>query len=159
MKRVVTGAVLIAAALIVVFIPDQYQWVLGLACAVIAEMALFEYLRLANKTGAQVPYWLVMLVAAVFIFVTYTLPDLQMQTLGLVSLLLLLVSVFTSPQSRVLSDAAYGFFGLLYVVYPFTLLPIFRSQSNGRGLLVFLLVCVWSGDIFALYIGKHWGRL
>jgi phosphatidate cytidylyltransferase len=158
MKRVVTGAVLIAAAMIVVFIPDQFQWVLGLVCAIIAELALFEYLRLANATGARVPYWLVMLAGAIFIFVSYTMPDYQMQTLSLVSLVLLLVSVFTAPLNRALPDAAYGFFGLLYVVFPWTLLPIFRSQINGRGLLVFLLVSVWSGDIFALYTGKRWGR-
>ncbi len=158
MKRIVTGALLIAFALTVVFLPDQFQWVLGLACAVLAEMALFEYLRLANKTGANVTYWLVMLVAAVFIFISYRLPDYQMQTLSLVSLLLLIVSVFTAPLNRILPDAAYGFFGLLYAVYPWTLLPIFRSQSNGRGLLIFLLVSVWSGDIFALYAGKRWGR-
>jgi phosphatidate cytidylyltransferase len=158
MKRIITGAVLIAAALIVVFIPDQYQWVLGLVCALIAEMALFEYLRLSNKTGASVQYWLVMLVSAIFIFVSYWRPDYQMQTLSLVSLLLLVVSVFTAPLNQVLPDAAYGFFGLLYTVYPFTLLPIFRSQGNGRGLLIFLLVSVWAGDIFALYAGRMWGR-
>jgi phosphatidate cytidylyltransferase len=158
MRRIVTGAVLIVAALIIVFIPDQDQWVLGLACAAIAEMALFEYLRLSNETGARISYWLVMLAGAAFIYISYTMPEYQMQTLSLVALMLLVVSVFTAPPNRVLQDAAYSFFGLLYAVYPLTLLPIFRSQINGRGLLVFLLVCVWSGDIVALYAGQRWGR-
>jgi len=158
MKRIVTGALLIAGALLVVFLPDQHQWVMGLVCAGLAELALFEYLRLANKTGAEVSFWLVMLLGVVFIFISYTLPEYQMQTLSLVSLILLVVSVFTAPLNRVLPDASYGFFGLLYVVYPWTLMPIFRSQNNGRGLLVYLLVCVWAGDIFALYSGKQWGK-
>jgi phosphatidate cytidylyltransferase len=158
MKRIITGAALIAVALSVVFLPDQYQWALGLVCAIFAEMALYEYLRLANRTGANVTYWLVMLVAAIFFIISYQFPAYQMQTIGVAAFVLLIVAVFHAPLDRILPDAAYGLFGILYAVYPWTLLPIFRSQTNGRGLLVFLLVSVWSGDIFALYAGRIWGK-
>jgi phosphatidate cytidylyltransferase len=32
------------------------------------------------------------------------------------------------------------------------------KQEDGPALVVFLMVCVWSGDIAALYIGKAFGR-
>ncbi len=32
------------------------------------------------------------------------------------------------------------------------------SSLNGVALLLFLFLCVWSGDTAALYIGKRWGR-
>ena len=43
-------------------------------------------------------------------------------------------------------------------MYPLTLLPLIKAHEDGTGLLLFLFVCVWMGDIFALYIGKNFGK-
>jgi len=58
----------------------------------------------------------------------------------------------------VLPDAAAGLFGLIYVAYPLTLLPLIWTREDGRPLLLFLMVCVWAGDIAALYVGRSFGR-
>jgi phosphatidate cytidylyltransferase len=47
---------------------------------------------------------------------------------------------------------------LVYIAYPLTLLPKILHEEDGTALLLFLFLCVWSGDIAALYIGKRWGR-
>jgi len=62
--------------------------------------------------------------------------------------------------SRVLPDSAQGVFGLVYVAYPLTLIPMIwnREQGDGKQLLIFLMVCVWVGDSAALYVGKSLGR-
>jgi phosphatidate cytidylyltransferase len=53
-----------------------------------------------------------------------------------------------------------GVFGLLYIAYPLTLIPLIwnREQGDGKQLLLFLMVCVWSGDSAALYVGRSLGR-
>jgi phosphatidate cytidylyltransferase len=58
----------------------------------------------------------------------------------------------------VLPDAALGLFGLLYVAYPLTLVPLIWNRDDGKPLLLFLMVCVWVGDSAALYIGRSFGR-
>jgi len=53
MKRVVTAAVLIPLVLLLIFkaSPVQMTWVVGL----VAELALWEYLALADASGAKTP--------------------------------------------------------------------------------------------------------
>jgi len=46
----------------------------------------------------------------------------------------------------------------MYVAYPLTLLPLIWNRDDGKPLLLFLMVCVWAGDIAALYVGRRFGR-
>jgi phosphatidate cytidylyltransferase len=91
-------------------------------------------------------------------FFEYKLPDFELPVLTLLTFVLLAWSGFRAPLNRVLLDTALGLFALIYVVYPLTLLRKVRAHEDGIGLLLFLFVCVWAGDIFALYIGKKFGR-
>jgi phosphatidate cytidylyltransferase len=59
---------------------------------------------------------------------------------------------------RVLPGTAKGIFGLIYVVYPLTLIPLLWKQEDGIALILFLMLCVWAGDIAALYIGRSFGH-
>jgi phosphatidate cytidylyltransferase len=58
----------------------------------------------------------------------------------------------------VLPDTAQGIFGLIYIAYPLTLIPLLWKKEDGTALVVFLMVSVWVGDIAALYIGRRFGR-
>jgi phosphatidate cytidylyltransferase len=99
--------------------------------------------------------------AVVFLF---TLPNFhneaELPALSALALFLLAWTGFREPLDRVLPDAARGLFGLVYVAYPLTLVPLIwnRPEGDGKPLLLFLMVCVWSGDIAALYVGRRWGR-
>ena len=44
------------------------------------------------------------------------------------------------------------------IAYPLTLIPLLWKQEDGPALVVFLMVCVWAGDIAALYIGRAFGK-
>ena len=157
MQRVLTALLLIAVVLLIVF--KAPLWLAVLAAAVIAELALYEYLQLANASGASVLVWLPMVFAALLFVATFGLPTtLLMPVIGSLALVLFLVYGFHSPLPRVLPDTAFSVFGLLYVAYPVSLLPLFLTRENGIGLLLFLFATVWVGDIAALYIGRAFGR-
>jgi phosphatidate cytidylyltransferase len=47
---------------------------------------------------------------------------------------------------------------LIWIAYPLTLIPMLWKQEDGPALVLFLMVCVWAGDIAALYIGRSFGR-
>jgi phosphatidate cytidylyltransferase len=164
MKRILTAAVLILAVFALIFLGKL--WMITLAAALIAELAAYEYLQLAaagaeaNGTHLRIPIWW-MAVATALAFVV-TLPNFpveaQLPVLSGLTLLLFAWNAFRAALVQVLPDTAQGLFGLIWIAYPLTLVPLLWMQEDGPALVVFLMVCVWAGDIAALYIGRAFGR-
>ena len=164
MKRIITATVLILAVLALIFFGKL--WMITLAAALIAELAAYEYLKLA-AVGAEshglklrIPIWWMALGTALAFVVT--LPNFpveaQLPVLSALTLALFAWNGFRSPLIQVLPDTAQGLFGLIYIAYPLTLMPLLWKQEDGPALLVFLMVCVWAGDIAAFYIGRAFGK-
>jgi phosphatidate cytidylyltransferase len=156
MKRVVTAAVLIPVVLLLIFWAPL--WLVMLAAAIVAELALWEYLNLADAMGAKTPRTAVAAAVALLFVCIFRRPDFVGPLLGALSLALFALCAFRAPMNRVLPDAAYSVFGLLYIGVPLTTLPLLSEQENGPSLLIFLFFVVWAGDIAALYVGRAWGR-
>jgi len=159
MKRVLTAVVLIPLVFLLIF--KAPIWLLTIVTALVAELALWEYLGLADATGAKTPRIAAMIAVAVpFLFTcgfTFLRPEYIGPVLGCLALMLFIVCAFRSPLSRVLPDTAYSVFGILYIGLSLTTLPLLWGQENGPSLLLFLFLAVWSGDIAALYIGRAYG--
>ncbi len=164
MKRILTAIVLIIAVLALIFFGKL--WMVTLFAAIVAELAAYEYLQLAavgaESHGAKlrIPLWWMALGTAIAFIVT--LPnfpvDAQLPVLSALTLILFAWNGFRSPLIQVLPDTAQGLFGLIWIAYPLTLVPLLWKQEDGPALVLFLMVCVWSGDIAALYIGRAFGR-
>lgn len=156
MKRILTALVLIPLVLWLVF--KGPFWLITPVVGAVAELALWEYLNLANTAGAKTPRIAAMLCVALLFLVTFRRPEYMGPLIGVITLALLIVCAFRSPLPRVLPDAAYSLFGVLYIGLSLTTLPLLSAQENGPSLLVFLLFVVWAGDTAALYVGRTWGR-
>jgi phosphatidate cytidylyltransferase len=157
MKRILTAAVLIVLVFALVFFGQL--WMVTVFAALVAELAAFEYMQLAGRSGVKIPPWWMATATAMLFVVTYAWPiEAQLPALSGMAFLLFAVSGFTAPLKRVLPDVALGFFGLIYIAYPLSLVPLIWNRDDGKALLVFLMICVWAGDIAALYIGKNFGR-
>ncbi|HEY0308564.1 MAG TPA: phosphatidate cytidylyltransferase [Acidobacteriaceae bacterium] len=152
MQRILTAIVLIVVVVLVLF--KAPVWLLAAVAALVATLALFEYVGLANARDVRVPAWFV-IPAGVLLFLLP--PSHYMTLVTLLALTLLAWASFTAPLERVLPDAAYGTFGLLWIAYPLALLPQMRKDL-GPPMVLFLFVVVWSGDIAALYIGRRFGK-
>jgi phosphatidate cytidylyltransferase len=156
MKRILTAVVLIP--LVLALILWGPFWLLLIAAWAIAELALYEYLALAEGSGSRSPRWLVLACCAVLFATVYWLPAFLLPAFAISAMVLLAICSLRSPLNRVLGDATGGFFGLIYIAYPLILAPLITAQENGTALLLFLLVVVWAGDIVALYVGRSIGR-
>ena len=164
MKRILTATVLIFTVFALIFFGNI--WLLTLFSAIVAELAAYEYLKLAavgaEAHGAKlrIPIWWMALGTALAFVVT--LPNFpveaQLPVLSALTLVLFAWNGFRSPLNQVLPDTAQGLFGLIYIAYPLTLIPLLWKQEDGPALVVFLMVCVWAGDIAALYIGRAFGK-
>jgi phosphatidate cytidylyltransferase len=154
MKRVITAAVLVPLVLLLL-LKGSYPLLVG-ATALVAELAAWEYLSIADLRGSR--RTLVLIAVAVLFAATFSSSSLILPAIGLCSLGLLLVCSFRLPLARVLPDAAFSIFGLLYCGLTLVTLPLVWVQQDGPSLLVFLFCIVWTGDTAALYVGRNLGR-
>ena len=156
MKRILTGIVLIA--LVGVLICLDIPWLITLFSGIVALLAALELRDLTAKAGSPVPLWWTM-AAIAFFFAAGAIRPFELLTATAFAILLLFVwNSFRRPLRGVLAETAAGAFLLLYVAYPLSLLPRILALENGTALLMFLFLCVWCGDIAALYIGRNFGR-
>ncbi len=157
MKRILTALVLIAVVFAVIFL--GHAWMVTLLALLVAEMAGYEYLQLVNHGSLKVPAWWLAVATAVLFWAAYAWPiDTQLPVLTALGFSLFALAGFRSPLDQVLAETATGLFGLVYVAYPLSLVALIWNRDDGKPLLLFLMVCVWAGDIAALYIGKNFGR-
>jgi phosphatidate cytidylyltransferase len=82
----------------------------------------------------------------------------QLPVLSALTLALFAWNGFRAPLRQVLPDTAQGLFGLIWIAYPLTLIPLLWKQEDGIALVLLLMLSVWAGDTAALYVGKAIGR-
>jgi phosphatidate cytidylyltransferase len=156
MKRILTALVLMPVVLAIVFLGPH--WLVTLFTAVLASLAAWEFLALTDLGGAKPPR-LAVVAAIIALFAgNFQYPDLTPTIFGILSLGLLVYCAFRSPVERVMLDAAFSVFCLVYTGLTLLALPALREEPNGPSLVLFLLCVVWAGDIVALYVGRAFGR-
>src|SRR6201995_362903 len=121
MKRILTATVLILAVFALIFFGQL--WMITLFSAIVAELAAYEYLKLAavgaETHGAKlrIPIWWMALGTALAFVIT--MPNFplagQLPVLCALTLILFTWNGFRAPLIQVLPDTAQGLFGLLYI--------------------------------------------
>ncbi|MGC9199012.1 MAG: phosphatidate cytidylyltransferase [Acidobacteriaceae bacterium] len=156
MKRVLTALVLIACILVVIFFAKP--WMVTLLAGLVAGLAAMEFRKFAASGGCPIPAWWSLSAVACFFLSAFFRPIDTLTTVAFLTLILFAVAAFRTSTERVLWQTSAGLLLVLYIAYPLALLPEILNQENGTALLLFLFLCVWSGDIAALYVGKRFGR-
>jgi phosphatidate cytidylyltransferase len=155
MKRVLTAVVLIPLVLLIL-LRGSFLLLIAIS-ALVAALAAWEYLAIADAHGAKTPRVLVLLCIAVLFAAAYLGPNMLLPLIALSALILLVVCSFRSPLNQVLPDTAFSTFSILYCGLTLLTIPLLREQADGPSQLVFLLCAVWMGDIVALYVGRNLG--
>jgi phosphatidate cytidylyltransferase len=156
MKRILTAVVLIALVAALIFLGKL--WMVTLAAALVAALAAMEFRNFAKFGGCPIPLWWTLFAIVAFFLATFFRPLDTITVVAFVTLILFAVAAFRTSLERVLWQTSAGLLMLVYIAFPLTLIPQILTQENGTALLLFLFLCVWSGDIAALYIGKRFGR-
>ncbi len=159
MRRILTAAVLIPCVLLLVFKGSLLT--LTAASGLVAGLAAWEFLGLADASGARTPRISVMVAIALLFVCNEQRPEYEAPLLSALSFTLLCVCVFRAKAeglSRILLDTGSSVFALLYCGLAMTAIPAIWNQAGGASMLTFLFLAVWSGDSAALYIGRNFGR-
>ncbi|SRR5216684_5481337 len=172
MKRVLTAAVLIPVVLTLLF--KAPNWLYSGVIGVFAVIAIVEYFGIA-KNYQPYHFGYVIVVAVGLYFLGHSLHDvvafgvsdfgnrfeslvLDLSGFRVLPLLLLLLGLLFKDLRQALPAAAISYFGFLYIAVTMGEISFVGHTTNGRVLVFVLLVAVWSGDIFAYYAGRAFGK-
>ncbi len=156
MKRILTATFLIV--IVVALVLWGKPWMIPTLAGVVALLAALEFRDLTAAGDSPVPlWWTIASTVLVFAAAALSWQD-NIAMLSFVTLVLFAWNTFRTPLPRVLGETAAGLFLLIYIVFPLTLLGELWKREDGTALLLFLFLCVWTGDIAALYIGRTFGK-
>jgi phosphatidate cytidylyltransferase len=168
-KRVATAVVLIPLVLLLVLRAPLY--VLALVAAAVALLAIAEFLKLVTHYGVQplnlATYIFVAVFFAYVIFAsTNRTPEdattAMLYGIAVVAALAPFVFLTVAMRGTDLTSgypaAAASTFSFGYIALPMALLVDIRELPAGAIWTIYTLLAVWSGDIFAYFVGKAVGR-
>jgi phosphatidate cytidylyltransferase len=168
LKRVLTAMVLIPLVLLLILRAPVS--VLAFVAGVVALAAIHELLKLSEGYAIQplrIPTYIFSALFFVAIAVHPGLTDLLSTSAftylalsaAVLSPFVFLAFAMTRDQLASSFPAAMvASFAFVYVALPMATLVQLREQWRGSFLLLYLLLLVWAGDIFAYFVGKPFGR-
>ena len=171
LTRILTALVLIP--LVVLLVLSAPLPVLAIVASIAALLATREFLKITESYGVH-PFYLptYLFIAIFFAFLAldpgagkpFWAATALIYTLGLAAAMAPFVFlVFGMKRAANAIATAYpaaaaSVFAFVYVALPIGLAVSLRQFYSGAFLLLYLLLTVWSGDIFAYFIGKSMGR-
>lgn len=167
LKRVLTAVVLIPIVLILVLRAPVA--VLVFVAAVVALLAIRELLKLSESYGIkplEAPTYVYVAVfflliaigpAATPLLSTSGFAFFGLSAATLAPFIFLAITMRRNELSSPFPAVTVSTFAFAYIAVPMASLAQLREQWQGSFFLLYLLLVVWAGDIFAYFIGKSLG--
>jgi len=169
LKRIATAVVLIPIVLVLILRAPVS--LLAVVAGIVALLTIHEFLKLTQSYGVQ-PLWILTYIFAGIFFLLLTLnfghekPLLStavfVYCLGFAAAIAPFIFLTRAMRNEDLSSAypaaAASVFAFTYIALPMGMLVQLRQQWAGAFYLLYLLLVVWAGDIFAYFVGKSMGR-
>ena len=169
LKRIATAAVLIPIVLLLVLrapVP-----VVAVVTAAITLVTVQEFLKLAESYGIQPlrsPTYIFVGLLFIWLGLSATAETPQVSALKFVLLtafaaaltpfFFLTITLRRAQMSTGYPAASASAFAFGYIALPLAMLVQLREQWGGAFWLLYLLLIVWAGDIFAYFVGRSVGR-
>ncbi|HEX8620113.1 MAG TPA: phosphatidate cytidylyltransferase [Thermoanaerobaculia bacterium] len=151
---------LVALPAIVWIIGWGHEYVFDAAIAIVAVLAMYEFLDLGRHKGYAMPIPLCIAIMLI-IMAAFILEGLSVE-LGMFAALLLIPASYVvgkKPLEDSLPSSAIAVLGTTYVgMLSGSLIRLRNDFPDGSKLVFFLLLVVWMGDSGAYYVGKTFGK-
>jgi len=146
-------------------------WVVAIVAGIVALLTIHEFLKLTESYGVAPMGWPTHLFAGVFFLMLAVSSGTDTPLLSTGKFLVVLgfsaaivPFIFLTRAMRGeglragYPAAAASVFAFTYIALPMGMLVQLRQQWAGAFYLLYLLLVVWAGDIFAYFVGKSVGR-
>ena len=158
LKRITSGFIVAISVAIMLLIPNKY--VIGLLLAIIALVAMHEYLKAISKVCTPikwVAYLSCLSVAAVNFIPEQNMLKAIMMFLPSI-MLILFANVIATDMKISFKDMSYTLLGICYIPVFISFLTLIDAMQNGKILIGYILISAWGTDVFAYLIGKKFGK-
>jgi phosphatidate cytidylyltransferase len=169
LKRIATAIVLIPIVLALIL--RAPVWGLAIVAGVVALVTIHEFLKLTESYGVEPMGWPTHLFAGLFFLMLTVSGEGEtallstgkfLVVLGFTAAIVPFIFLTRAMRGQDLRSgypaAAASVFAFTYIALPLGMLVQLRQQWAGAFLLLYLLLVVWAGDIFAYFVGKSIGR-
>ena len=157
-KRLTSGLLGFPLVLIIFLIGNKF--VVDIAMAIIAILAMSEYFNAISKVAKPVK-WLGYLSCA-SIATIHLIPETHIEIIYSLAipilLLVLFLQVIITEMKTNFKDIAYTLLGILYIVLLIMFVAKINGMKNGNILIWYTILAAWGTDIFAYLVGKHFGK-
>ncbi|MGC2185663.1 MAG: phosphatidate cytidylyltransferase [Terriglobales bacterium] len=169
LKRILTALVLIPIVLLLVLrapVP-----VMSLIAALVALLAIQELLKISEAYKVTPMHWPTYIFVGVFFLFLAVNPGRDTPLLStsvfagsaafvaaIAPFVFLVIAMRRADLSTGFPAAMTSALAFAYIALPLGCLVQLRQQASGAFLLLYLLLLVWAGDIFAYFIGRSLGR-
>ena len=157
-KRITSGLLGFPLVLIILLIGNKY--IVDIALAIIALLAMNEYFNAVQKVSNPIRWVGYLSCFSIAIIHLVPVESLNMVvTLSVPTILLILFAqVIATDMKTSFKDIAYTFLGIFYVVFFMMFVAFIDGMQNGKILIWYAIIAAWGTDIFAYFIGKHFGK-
>lgn len=169
LKRILTAAVLIPLVLSLVL--SAPVAILATVAGVVALLAIRELLKLAEGYKIYPFFWSTYVFVGLFFSLLALTPENATPLFStarfvystafaaaMVGFIFLVIGMRRADLSGAFPAAMVSAFAFGYVALPLAFLVQLREQWAGAFLLLYLMLVVWAGDIFAYFVGRSVGR-
>lgn len=151
----------IAAPIIIWIIGWSHEYVFNATMAIVAVLALYEFLDLGKHKGYELPVPLCIVIMLILI-AAFVVEDISVE-FGVFAALLIIPASYVFSRRKPLEDSlpssAIAVLATTYVgMLSGSLIRLRNDFPVGWKLVFFLLLVVWLGDSGAYYVGKTFGR-
>jgi len=169
LKRILTATLLIPIVLLLVLrAPGS---VVALVTALVALLAVQELLKISEAYKVRPFHWpTYIFVGLFFLFLavnfgrdtpllsTSVFAGSAVFVAAIAPFVFLVIGMRRADLSTGFPAAMTSAFAFAYIALPLGCLVQIREQASGAFLLLYLLLLVWAGDIFAYFVGRSLGR-
>jgi phosphatidate cytidylyltransferase len=169
LKRIATAVVLIPIVMLLVLrapVP-----IVAVVAGAVALITVQEFLKLTESYGVQplrLPTYIFIGLLFLLLAANAATETPQLSTLKFVlglafasamaPFIFLTITMRRAEMSSAYPAAAASAFAFAYIALPMAVLVQLRQQWAGAFWLLYLLLVVWAGDIFAYFVGRSLGR-
>ena len=157
-KRITSGLLGFPLVVIIFLIGNKY--IVDVLLTIVAILAIDEYFKAVSKICKPINW--VGYLSCISISLIHVIPPENLSiviTLSIPTILLILFStVIATDMKTNFKDVAYTFLGIFYIVFFTMFIAFINGMKDGNILVWYVIIAAWGTDIFAYFIGKHFGK-
>jgi len=157
-KRI-TSALLGFPLVVIIFLIGN-KYIVDVLISIVAMLGMYEYFKAISKVCKPVK-WVGYLSCLSIAFI-HVIPSVWLNSVVTLSvptiLAILFLNIIATDMRINFKDIAYTFIGIFYIVFFMMFVAFINGMPNGNINVWYAIIAAWGTDVFAYFVGKHFGK-